>query len=135
MKKQANLVLLVTAESDPMFAEAVAAKWMGGKKNQITVIVGAKNYPNIEWVRVLAWSQHNIFQVTLRDLLIEHKTLSADQTLSDIRTVVLKHYARKSFKDFEYLKDEYDPPAWVFWLAFAVSVLSTAGLTMYFHRN
>jgi len=45
--KQANVVVLFSKESDPQYASAVNAKWLGGKKNDVVVVFGTPRYPEI----------------------------------------------------------------------------------------
>lgn len=111
--KQSNIVMVVTKEPRE-FADAVAYKWLGGKKNDVVVVVGVSTYPEISWVQVLTWSKFSIFEVKLRDLLLEHKTLAAAQTLKDLDETVTKYYTRKPMEEFKYLEDEFDPPSRVF---------------------
>ena len=133
-QKQSNIVMVVTKEPKE-FADAVAYKWLGGKKNDVVVVIGVSAYPEISWVRILTWAKFSIFEVKLRDLLIEHKTLDSIQTIQDLNDTIAKYYVRKPMKEFEYLKDELDPPVWVIWLSIIVSILVTVGLTKYFHDN
>lgn len=132
--KQSNIVMIVTKEPKE-FADAVAYKWLGGKKNDVVVVVGTTTYPEISWVKVLTWSKFGIFEVKLRDILLEHKTLDVAQTLKDIDEIITKHYTRKPMEEFKYLENEFDPPAWVLWLAIIVSILMTGVLTKVFHDN
>jgi len=38
-------------------------------------------------------------------------------------------------KDYEYLKDDIQPPTWVIILAIIIAFGMSIGLTFYFHRN
>jgi len=134
-QKQANVVILFAKEKNQTYADAVAYKWLGGKKNDIVVIVGTPSYPEIEWVRVLTWSKSSLFQVKLRDALIEQKTLDAAATTEIIKQTTLKYYQRKEFKEFSYLENEIEPPEWVIWASFIIALLSAGILTFLFHRN
>ncbi len=132
--KQSNIVLVVTKEPKE-FADSLAYKWLGGKKNDIVVVVGVSTYPEIAWVSVLTWSKFSLFEVKLRDLLLDHKVLDVAQTLKDLDETISMYYTRKPMEEFKYLENEFDPPSWVIWLAIGVSILLTGVLTKVFHDN
>ncbi len=43
--KQANVVVVITRDSSPNYAEELRNQWLGGKKNDTVVVIGAPNYP------------------------------------------------------------------------------------------
>lgn len=134
-EKQANVVIVITAEATPTFADALASHWLGGKKNDITVVIGSPQYPNIEWVRVLAWTDEEIFKVTLRDALLSLGTLDRRAVLDTIEAHTDQYFVRKPMKDFAYLEDEIDPPTWAVVLAFLIATIGNAGITHVFRQT
>lgn len=104
-KKQANMIVVLTSETDPMFAQSLNAYWLGGKKNDIITVIGTTQYPKIEWVTVLSWSDSEILKVKLRDALLDTGEANPTETVSLISTHILTHFVRKPMKDFEYLKE------------------------------
>lgn len=109
--KQANVVLLFTNEVDSLYAEAIRDAWVNGKKNDIIVLVGVNesfdNPPN--WVKVLALSNHNIFQVNLRERLSQLSSLDSTAVIDIIHDETMKTFSRKPMSDFDYLKNEVTP--------------------------
>jgi hypothetical protein len=138
-KKQANINVVIAKTNNEMFRYALERKWIGGKKNDVTVVIGAPEYPKISWVgafTVANSAENNILTVNLRNDLLDVGTLANPTIVADtITTNVDKHFKRKSMKDFEYLKDEIEPPVWVLVLTIVLSILLGGGLTYFFHRN
>lgn len=112
-RKQANVVVVSTSY-DPDFYFALQDAWVGGKKNDVIVVIGQKQYGGpADWVRVMALTKSDILQVTLRDAILELPNVSANAVLPVIRDTILKNYDRKEMKDFKFLEDQIDPPTWV----------------------
>jgi hypothetical protein len=44
-RRQVNAILVFTKQSNPQYAEALRAEWLGGKKNDVVVVVGVPEYP------------------------------------------------------------------------------------------
>lgn len=132
-QKQANIVVVMTKES-PSFADALQAHWLGGKKNDVLVVIGT-DYPAIKWARVYSWSKHDIINVSLRGDLQESKVLDAERTIGIITHNIATNYVRKPMADFEYLAEEAVPPMWVMILALILGTGASVGLGIYFRDN
>lgn len=133
-KKQANVIVIFT-KKDRMFVEALRTKWLGGKKNDVILIVGSKNYPKIDWVDVVSWTDSFIFKVKLRDEIRDLKNIDRNAFMTTIRKNVNTFYVRKPIKDFEYLEDAIKPPVWVLILGFILSLLTSIGMSWYTYVN
>ncbi len=120
--KQVNVVLVFT-NRDRLFAEKLKTKWLNGKKNDTIVVIGTKNYPNIEWVHVFGWSNDQMLNISLRDDLIEYKVI----TVTGMRDLLTKnlnmYYSRKPMSDFEYLKNSIEPSMVTLTVAFILTLI------------
>lgn len=121
--KQVNLVVVITNNQSSLFANALKTEWIGGKKNEAVIVIGAPHYPEIAWVDVFSWSQNDLFNVTLRDDVKNLKTVDRDQILRISYVDIVKLYQRKSMKDYKYLEDELEPDMWIFVLAIVLGVI------------
>lgn len=131
--KQVNLIFLVTKIGDPNFEHAVRDVWENGNKNDVIVVIGAPNYPEIEFARIITWSKNELFKVELRDTILEHG--KADQILTDIAVnQINKNFERREMKEFEYLKGEISLPKWVLALILTLMLGAHAGIYFYFRR-
>lgn len=133
--RQVNIVLVATSHPDARYADALHAKWLGGKKNDVVVVLGVSEYPEINWVRVLSWTEREVFKVQLRDALLDLKTVKMDAVLDTIAQQVEVGFERRSMADFEYLKHEIEPPFWLTGLLLLLSAIGSVGAAIYFANN
>lgn len=133
--RQANIVVLFTNQDDPQFATAIRAAWLGGKKNDVIVVVGTPKYPAIDWVRVVSWTDAQLFKVQLEDELEALKTVQRGAVLDVIERKVATQYKRKPMEDFNYLENEIEPPTWLTILLAVLSIGASIAASMYFSRN
>jgi hypothetical protein len=135
--KEVNIIVVFT-KSDPSYAYALESSWIGGKKNDVIVVVGAPSPPEIEWVDVITLglnSGNELLGITLSDTLTGMTLDNADEFGYNIVSAVGEHFDRKAMKDFEYLKDDIEPPTWLLILIIVISLLLSGGLTIYFKNN
>lgn len=131
--KQVNVVVVFVNEASTDYADALNRAWLGGKKNDVVIVIGTTNYPNIEWVRILGWTDEQIFNVQLRDDLLAMKTVDKNKFLDIVSKNVVATFKRKSMKDFEYLKDEVEPDDYVVIIVAVLATLGSMGLTLFFY--
>jgi hypothetical protein len=134
-QKQANVIIMFVKDIDPNYAFAVENAWLGGKKNDIIILIGTPEYPKIEWVRVLSWTKKELYKVQLRDNILELGTVDKDKILGIIHNDTLKSFERRHMKDFEYLRTEIEPPDWVIILAGLLAVLGSVGVSIWLSRR
>jgi hypothetical protein len=111
--KQANAVIVFT-KYGPDYFYALQDAWLNGKKNDIVVVIGASRFPgHADWVKIMALTQDQIFQVKLRDDIMDIGILTPDAVIGALQKDVMSDFKRKHMADFKYLDAEIDPPAWV----------------------
>lgn len=133
--KQVNFVVVFAGTSQTSYAQALEREWVGGKKNDVIVVLGTPKYPELSWVRVLSWTDREKFKVGLRDELLDMKVVDRSAVMAALTTATAASYQRKSMKDFEYLKYDIEPPVWVLILAFVLSAGTSVGLSRYFSKH
>lgn len=133
-QKQANVVILFVNTADQSYIHALEGKWIGGKKNDIIVVIGTTNYPNIDWVAISSWTDSQLFKVQLRDDIMALGVVDRSKIIPLITTHTMASYKRKEMKDFEYLKDKVQPPVWVLTLAIALGIIISVGSSFFFYR-
>jgi hypothetical protein len=133
--RQANAVFVITKTDDPNYFYALQDAWMGGKKNDIVVVIGAPSFPQrASWVRVMALTDSDIFKVELRDALLELPELTANSVMDTFAAHAMS-FKRKSMKDFAYLDAEIDPPTWVLALIVVLIIAAYAGFWIYMYSQ
>lgn len=130
-EKQVNWVFVITSQANPDFADALRVAWLGGKKNDVIVILGTPSYPKIDWVRVLSWSDKELFKVQLRDDLLALGTVQQSPVFDIVEKHVRSTYSRKRMREFAYLQAEIRPPFWLLVVLGIFSVLASLGNTWF----
>jgi len=103
-QKQLNSVLVLTDNSQD-FTRILEAKWVGGKKNDVIIIIGTNEKADILWVYSFGWSKNNRVFIELRENLIQHKKINLE-IIDIIKKATNQYFERKEMKEFEYLKNE-----------------------------
>ena len=128
-KKQLNLVIVVVKTSDLQYVEALRESWLGGKKNDVVVVIGAQDFPVLSFVSVMSWSKSEEMKLAIRDRVMELKTFDSDKILSIIADEVGRKFVRREMKEYEYLMASVEPPTWALILiliaGLAASIFST----------
>jgi hypothetical protein len=134
---QANVIVILVNTADQTYRHALETAWLGGKKNDVIVMAGVSNYPQIDWVDTITLGQNadnGMLTVKIRDELTALGSVESGQAFIDIvATNVGQYFDRKPMADFEYLKDDIQPATWVVITAFILAFLLSAGLTWAFH--
>ena len=105
--KQVNLVLVFT-KNPQEYAEQLNAAWLGGKKNDVIVVIGTQNAIKADWVEVLSWTKREDFKVQLRDAIMAVE-LAPVSTLQIVAATINHSFERRHMKEFEYLKYDIEP--------------------------
>lgn len=132
-KKQANVNIIFTSVQSPNFMPALKAAWEGFEKNDIVITVGVKD-DKITWVDVDSWSKQDMVNVVLRDNILALGNVNMPAILGHVKTDVIAHYQRRPMAEFEYLKEEIDPPLWSIIVAVLLAFIGSPALTWYFSR-
>lgn len=136
--KQANIIVIFVNTPNQMYRHALEKAWLGGKKNDIIVMIGTSNYPNIDWVDTITLGHNegnSLLTVEMRDNIMALNTLEDGIRVIDvIADTVVQRFDRKPMEDYAYLKDEIEPPTWIIIFAFILGVGGSIGLSILFHR-
>lgn len=125
--KQVNAVIVIVNTADPNYEYALQDAWVGAKKNDVVLLIGAPNYPKIEWVRVISWTERQLFKVRLRDDVLALPAIEVESVIATLKSNIMVHFERKKMRDFQYLEGEIDPPVWVIVTALVLVTISYVG--------
>lgn len=134
-QRQANVIVIFVNTADQSYLHALEGKWVGGKKNDIIVLIGTTSYPKIDWVAISSWTDKALFKVHLRDDINALQTIDRLAVMKAIETNTMATFERKQMKDFEYLKYSIEPPFWVLTLAIILGIIASLGCSYMFYRN
>jgi hypothetical protein len=135
-KKQVNIIVIVTGNTDPSYRYAVENVWVGGKKNDAVVFIGMSN-EEIVWADVMTFALNKgneLYNVTLRDSIVSIETFDPEQIANTITEITNDKFDRISMKEFEYLKDQIKPSSWVIGFAVFIAIFGSIGLSFLFQR-
>lgn len=136
-QKQANIGYYFTSQPVDHFHNIMQA-WIRGKKNDILVVVGMKQYPQVDWVRISSWSEIGAaeFNVKLgKSIQRSGKLSSPELFVENVATHIKKYHERQPMEEYRYLLYQVKM-GWQFWLAAALlGLLVIFPLVMYMHQN
>ena len=133
--KQANIIIVPVATDDLYYRYSLESSWLGGKKNDIIVILGVPDGNTIEFAEVISWAKDPTFNTVLRDKLQTLGTIEDfGVVLSTIGSTVKQDYVRRPMEEFKALADDIVPPTWLLWTMGVLGVIISGGLTLWAHR-
>lgn len=135
-RKEVTMGVVVVKDKPQDYFHALEQHWLGGKKNDLFLVMSVDNELNINWARVMAWTKDKVAQVSVRDAVLNIGDVSdPERIVMAMSKAVEKDFVRKPMKDFEYLASSVTPSVgqWVF--AAVLNVLLSIGLGIFLHRN
>lgn len=133
--KQANVIIVFSNNKNPNYANALFAEWVGGKKNDIIVVIGTPEYPKIEWAAVNSWTTNQIFNVTLRDEIVNTESVDRDKIMKIIDDNIKTSFVRQSFKEYESLANEIEMSQNEIIALIAIQMFISIGLFFFMRHN
>ena len=137
--KQVNILVILVPTNDSSYTLALKDAWLGGKKNDVDVIIGSKDGHTIDFVDVMSWSTNKSMAVDLRNHINDIGTLDnrKDSTYA-IYTIVNKEFVRMHMKDMKWLMRSFQPShatmTWLFIIAILAEGLMVGGF-LYYNKN
>lgn len=135
-KRKLNVIVIMAKIADSSYQFAIEEAWLGGKKNDLIVILGVPEYPKIAWVRVTAWSKSEDVKVMVRDAIMDIGTVERrDDIVKAISSIAGERFEHRSMQDFEYLMASAQPGTTGTVVLFALGLIVCGGLAKYFYDN
>jgi hypothetical protein len=129
-KKQANLIVVLTTEADSWYY-ALEQSWIGGKKNDVILVIGMDaSTGKPQWAQVMCWTTAKIFEIKLRDAVMDLPEITPEATLQVMHYNVNQYYKRKPMKDFEYLQSSITPSGPEYTISILIGLI-VAGLLIW----
>lgn len=134
-QKQVNILLVLTNVMTPEYADALSAAWLGGKKNDLIVVVGLPSGSEIAWVRVISWTKVEAVKQGIEKGVLHLGTFKGDEIVRVIEGEVAERFVRRPMADFAYLKASIEPTPTALWTLFTIGLLLALGLQWFFWAN
>ena len=132
---QANVAVVLIKGQPREYFEALQAKWLGGKKNDVVVVIGVDDEMRPQWADVMAWSYNEMVRVALRDEIMSMERIDRQPLLTLVERNVVQHFKRKSMKDFKYLQASFAPTGLQYLVSILIGTLISVGLGIFFMIN
>ena len=133
--KQVNIIVVVTKNPEN-FSYDLQNSWLGGKKNDVIVVIGSSSETKIDWVRVVSWSHSELMKVELRDSILHIGDLNnREEIISAIRHHVLSGFRRMEMADYQYLLEGITPSNTAMVILSVLGILVSFGLSWLFHNE
>lgn len=131
-KTGANAIIAVTNQTQD-WAERLAQAWDAHNINDLIVVIGTDG-ENIKWVDVRSWSKNDLVNITVRDEIMNLKTIDKTRINDIIKSSVMEFYEEESMDNFEYLAEDIPPPTWLYIIAAIILFVIGPIVTYYFSR-
>ena len=103
--KQVNPIIYITDQGRD-FSRLLKAHWKGGKKNDVTLILGIDtDTKKIVWSDVITYTNNTDFIVDLQNNFIDMNISDSKGIISKFNSLIAKGYKRKPMEEFSYLKE------------------------------
>jgi hypothetical protein len=134
-KKQVNMIIVLVKDKPDDWYYALEETWIGGKKNDVVLVVSVDNDMKPQWATVMAWTTNELFKVKLRDDVMNDPVITKDAVMKDLTSNVDQYYVRKPMSDFQYLQSELTPSKTEWIVTLIIALLVGGGLTAFFQVN
>lgn len=135
-RKEVNIIIVVANTNDLAYQYGLEEAWIGGKKNDLIVIMGVTRYPTIDWVGVMSWSEAEDLKVELRDKIKDIRTIDQREKIMSIVEAMVDHkFIRRHISDFKYLMAGAQPGSVGTVVLFLFGIATSSGLAYFFYRE
>ena len=133
--KQANIIVILVPTDDASYMLALKDKWMGGKKNDIDVVIGSQDGHKIDFADVMSWTTNTDFKVDLKNQIQDISNLDRkDDIVKAIGSTTASKFQRIHMKDMKYLMRSFQPSSESIWWTFFLSIILNLGLAFLWVR-
>jgi hypothetical protein len=134
--KQVNVIVILVPTSDRAYMLALKDAWVGGKKNDVDVVIGSKSGHEIDFAEVMSWSTNKAMAVDLKNRIQDIGTLDRrDDIQHAILHTVNNEFVRMHMKNMRWLMRSFQPSTTVMVWLFIIAILLEVGLAWWAITN
>lgn len=128
--KQVNVNLIFVPTNDRAYMLALKDAWMGGKKNDVDIVIGSVDGHTIDWADVMSWSPSGQFKVDIKNRIQDIGSLDQRDAIKDtIFETTKNEFVRMHMKDMKYLMRSFQPSPFAMWFIFILGIVVEIGIT------
>ncbi len=113
----------------------VKEAWLGGKKNDVIVMVDVAPDGHINWTNTLSWAKNDIVRVKLRDDIMAIGKMDRELVLKVVREDISDLFIRKRMREFEYLNSAIILSDAEFWWMLIGALVLSIGVSIFVDMN
>lgn len=133
--RQVNIVLVLTRDKPREWYKYLERQWIGGKKNDVVLVINTSADGAISWVETMAWTDHAYFKVRLRDEVYSIGKLDRAAIFGALRADISEQFKRKPMSDFSYLRAAVTPSTTEFVVGMIVCTIAALLLGWWVEEN
>src|SRR5271166_1902059 len=131
-KKQVHIIVILVPTNDRSYMLALKDAWVGGKKNDVDVVIGSSDGNKIDFADVMSWSTNKAMAVDLRDQLQAVGDLQKkDDLVNAINDVITAEFVRMHMKDMKFLMRSFQPSGTSMIVIFILATLISIGISIW----
>lgn len=134
--KQVNVIVILVPANDRSYMYALKDAWLGGKKNDVVMVIGSQDGHQVGFADVMSWSTNKALGVDLKNRIQDIGSLDRrDDIQQAILATVKAEFVRMHMHDMKWLMRSFQPSgAAMLWL-FILALLVEGGLAYWTVTN
>jgi len=130
-QKQVHIIVILVPTNDRAYMLALRDAWVGGKKNDVDVVIGSEDGNTIGFADVMSWSTNKALQVTLKDRIEGSYLTDKDAIVAAINENVSHDFKRMHMKDMKWLMRSFQPSQTAMIIIFILATLISIGISVW----
>ena len=132
-KKQIHVwvVLYLNSNIDRAFMQE--SYWKGGNKNELNICIGVDDQNKVKWCHIISWTESQKMKIRTKNFVEDMDKLDMNAVADYLITNIPKHWKRKNFSDFDYLK--IDTPLWAIITTYILVFIASIGINIWSITN
>ena len=127
--------MIVTTGQPEDYYYGVKEAWIGGKKNDIVVMIDVAADGHINWTNTLSWAKNDIVRVKLRDDIMAINKMDRVAVLKVMHDDIEQYFVRKRMREFEYLNSAIILSDTEFWWMLVGALLLSIVISIFVDMN
>lgn len=130
--KQVHVVVILVPTSDRAYIYALKDAWLGGKKNDVDVVIGSVDGSTIDFAEVMSWSTNKALNVNLKNKIESiHYLQDRDNIVGSIRDTVEADFVRMRMRDMKWIAKTFQPSRTAMIILLILGILADIGAVWY----
>jgi len=133
--KQCNIIMVVTQGQPESYYYGLSEAWLGGKKNDIIVMVDLNPDGTIQWTNTISWAKNDIMRVKLRDDILAVGKMDRVAVMGILNNNISQHFIRKRMREFKYLDSAIILTNTEFWWMLVGALVLSIAISVFIDMN